>query len=215
MVLGTPVLASELQKDIDERRANKDNNCKQNAPTEYWVDRLRAGTHSRLCNGVSWLDGLFGDDKRFKGEDFSAKVSIGLKEDEVEGTDQRLRVRIRSKLPNASDRIDAFIGRVEEDSYISNTEVAQDRLKGFRDSELYAGNLGRRSRQNCDFQHANCNSYSPVCHYSTPQRMELLTNIVKQRYPHKFHDRNRGDVARTSGKVFQDTSILSTQATIS
>ena len=128
LVLAKPALASELQQDIEIRRANEDNNCKQVAATESWVDQLRAGTHSRLCNGVSWLDGLFGDEKRFKGEDFSGKISIGFKEDELEGSDQRLRVRIRSKLPNASDRIDAFIGRVEEDSYISNTEVSQDRL---------------------------------------------------------------------------------------
>jgi len=127
-----------------------DSRCKREAESEEWLDRMRAGTHSRMCYGASWLDGLFGDDERFQGENFSGKVSLGFKEDEVEGLDPRLRVRIRAKLPNVSNRFDAFLGRVEEDSFISNTEVAQDRLTnvGLRstndeDSEWLVG-LGYR-----------------------------------------------------------------------
>ncbi len=134
-----------------ESTKKKENGCKKNATSDIWVDRLRAGTHTRLCNTASWVDGLFGEEHQFNGEDFRGKISVGFREDEVEGLDPRLRVRIRTKLPNVSNRFNAFVGRVEEDSYVSNTEVNEDRLNnvGLRstnddDSEWLVG-LGYRS----------------------------------------------------------------------
>jgi len=102
--------------------------CKVNADSQEWVDRVRSRTHSGLCFTADWIDGLFGDEQEFDGESFRGKVSLGFREDEIEGFDPRLRVRIKTKLPNMSKRFNAFIGRVEEDSYISNTEVDQDRV---------------------------------------------------------------------------------------
>jgi len=143
---------AHLPADDDIQTSIKKNNrCLKRAQTEIWVDRLRAGTHTRLCNTASWVDGLFGDEEDFRGEEFRGKVSLGFKHDEIEGIDPRLRVRIRTKVPNASKRMNAFIGRVEEDSYVSNTEVNQDRLTnvGLRstndeDSEWLVG-LGYRT----------------------------------------------------------------------
>lgn len=131
--------------------SDKENGCLYKTESTVWVDRLRADTHTRLCNTASWVDGLFGDDQPFKGEDFRGKVSVGFRHDEIDGIDPRLRIRIRTNLPNMDSRLNAFIGRVEEDSYISNTEVREDRLNnvGLRstnddDSEWLVG-LGYRS----------------------------------------------------------------------
>lgn len=136
---------------VSETATTTANGCRKNPSSDVWVDKLRAGTHTRLCNTAWWLDGLFGDEERFRGEDFRGKVSLGFKHDEVEGIDPRLRVRIRTKLPNVSRRLNAFVGRVEEDSYVSNTEINQDRLNnvGLRstndeDSEWLVG-LGYRT----------------------------------------------------------------------
>jgi hypothetical protein len=127
------------------------NGCKIRRASHEWIDGLRAGTHSRLCNTASWLDGLFGDQQKFEGEEFSGKFSIGFKHDEIEGLDPRIRVRINTELPNVSKRLNAFVGKVEEDSYLANTEVRGDRLNnvGLRstndeDSEWLVG-LGYRT----------------------------------------------------------------------
>lgn len=106
----------------------KNYGCGVQADSNELVDRVRASTHTRLCNTAGWLDGLFGDREQFRGQDFRGKVAIGLKHDEIESLDPRLRVRIKTKLPNVSKRFNAFLGRVEEDSYVSNTEVSEDRL---------------------------------------------------------------------------------------
>lgn len=138
--------------DFEEENSDAEKNgCHRHAESKVWVDRLRADTHTRLCRTASWVDGLFGHEQPFKGEDFRGKVSVGFRHDEIDGIDPRLRIRLRTHLPNMSNRFDAFIGRVEEDSYISNTEVKEDRLNnvGLRstndeDSEWLIG-LGYRS----------------------------------------------------------------------
>ncbi len=144
--------SSTLPSDDKESNSDKDLgfNCYQESTSDQLLDRVRASTHTRLCNTAGWLDGLFGDQEEYQGERFRGKVSIGFRQDEVDGLDPRVRVRIKTKLPNMSKRFDAFLGRVEEDSYISNTEVNQDRLNnvGLRstndqDSEWLVG-LGYR-----------------------------------------------------------------------
>jgi hypothetical protein len=141
----------ELSSNADKEQAKDDNGCLAERASEEWVDGLRAETHSRLCNTAGWLDGLFGDDEKFEGEKFTGKLSVGFKQDEIDGLDPRIRVRIKAELPNVSKRLNAFIGRVEEDSYIANTEVSEDRLNnvGLRstndeDSEWLVG-LGYRA----------------------------------------------------------------------
>ena len=95
----------------------RDNKCGVAAESEQLVDTLRSQTHVRLCNTASWFDGLFGDKYLFDGEQFRGKVSLGFRQDEFDGFEPRLRIRIKTDLPNVSQRFSAFVGRVEEDSY--------------------------------------------------------------------------------------------------
>ncbi len=129
-------LGANRTPNADERK-EKDFRCKVPAESNELVDRVRASTHTRLCNTAGWVDALFGNQEQFNGEEFRGKISLGFREDEVEGLDPRLRVRIKTDLPNVSKRFNAFFGKVEEDSYISNTEVNEDRLNnvGLRSSD--------------------------------------------------------------------------------
>lgn len=141
---------------VKTKNRRRPEECVVKPDSEEWVDKMRSRTHSGLCFTADWVDGLFGDEHKFDGESFRGKVSIGFREDEIEGFDPRLRVRIKTKLPNMSKRFNAFIGRVEEDSYISNTEVDQDQVNavGLRstnddDSEWLIG-IGYRDPESRD-----------------------------------------------------------------
>jgi hypothetical protein len=120
----------ELKIDFIEPSDNpsKTPTCVFNTNGNKWIDGVREQAHLRLCRSVSWVDGLFGDKYEFDDDKFSGKLSLGFRHDETEGFDPRLRVRIKSRLPNVSTRLNAFIGRVEEDSFISNTEVADGQV---------------------------------------------------------------------------------------
>ncbi len=125
---GTTEQTANTLANVQSKREKRIKKCVSKAPTDEIVDRIRSGAHQGMCRSVAWLDSLFGDEYEFDDTDFSGKLSLGFRQDEYEGFDPRIRVRIRAKLPNASKRLNAFIGRVEEDSYISDTEVAQDSI---------------------------------------------------------------------------------------
>lgn len=118
------------------------------------MDEFRTSTHRNLCRSALWIDGLFGDEHEFDDRGFSGKLSAGFRQDETEGFDPRLRVRFKTTLPNVSSRLNAFIGRVEEESYVSNTEVSRDHVNavGLRsandDDDEWLIGLGYRNPNN-------------------------------------------------------------------
>ena len=138
---------------LDESKQDSvdDTQCDRQRSSSEWIDGMRASTHSKLCHTASWIDGLFGKKERFNGNDFIGKVSLGFRHDEIDGFDPRLRIKVKTDLPNVSKRFNAFVGRVEEDSFISNTEVSNDRLNnvGLRstgdDENEWLVGLGYRS----------------------------------------------------------------------
>ena len=146
-------------EEFDDEFTTEDSSEKQCIaipPTLELVDRVRSRTHENMCRSVAWFDGLFGDEHEFDDRDFRGKLAIGFREDEMDGFDPRVRVRIKTKLPNVSSRLNAFIGRVEEDSYISNTEVDQDSINtvGLRstndDEDEWLFGLGYRNPKDRD-----------------------------------------------------------------
>uniref|UniRef100_A0A7R9WUE3 Uncharacterized protein n=2 Tax=Craspedostauros australis TaxID=1486917 RepID=A0A7R9WUE3_9STRA len=64
--------------------------------------------------------------------------------------------------------------------------VPQERMEAYHGSTLYAGNPKQGGRGNCNHMQSYCHSLSPVCHYSTPDRMHALTNVVRQRNPTNY-----------------------------
>lgn len=125
-----PKLSDSANSVATTNQPNKNDSkrCYFQQEQDEWIDQIRLSTHGRLCRSVLWIDSLFGNEYEFSDQDFRGKVSIGFRQDEEDGFDPRLRIKIRTKLPNLSNRFNAFIGRVEEDSFISNTEVNQDKV---------------------------------------------------------------------------------------
>lgn len=115
---GNPVPANQ---EAAKEQANPQISCWPESQRRDWLEKFRARTHENLCRTVRWFDGLFGDDEQFDGRSFSGKVIVGVSEDERDGFDPRLRIRLKTKLPNVSKRFNAFIGRVEEDSFVSDS----------------------------------------------------------------------------------------------
>ena len=130
--------------------------CTYSTASSEWIDRMRSGTHSRICNTVSWVDSLFGDDHKFDDKNFTGKVSLGFRLDEDEGFRPKLRIKLNTRLPNVSNKYNAFISRVEEDGFISDTETDSDSVSeaGLRsnndDTAEWLIGLGYRDPNNVD-----------------------------------------------------------------
>jgi len=94
-----------------------------------WVDRMRLRLSQAACASSAWFDGFFGTERRY--EDYRAtygSVSLGTLWDERDGFDPRLRFRIRLQLPQADERLNAFIGRVDREEFVTGREEEFDAL---------------------------------------------------------------------------------------
>ena len=129
--------SSGASGDNNSNKAKTDT-CEGPKAQEHRIDRIRRSTHTRLCNTVRWIDSRFGDDHEFNDKEFTALVSVGFRQDESDGFDPRVRVRIKAELPNVSSRFNAFVGRVDGESYISNTETEGNRVNnvGLRSNDV-------------------------------------------------------------------------------
>jgi hypothetical protein len=88
-----------------------------------WVDWMRLRLSEAACSSSAWFDGFFGNTGRY--EDYRAtygSISVGTLWDERNGFDPRLRFRVRLQLPQADERLNAFIGRVDRDDYVTGRE---------------------------------------------------------------------------------------------
>lgn len=98
-------------------------NC---VPSYTGPDRLstfRDGTHKMFCRTVRSIDSWFGNEQEFDDSNFGGKLIVGFRQDEDEGFDPRVRLRLNAKLPNVSRRFDTFIGRTDNDAFIQDRKV--------------------------------------------------------------------------------------------
>ena len=90
-----------------------------------WLSHMRAGIYRTLCTSAAWFDGFFGN-ARFDDEYQATRgsVTVGAAWDERDHWDPSMRFRVHLRLPQLSERFDAFVGRVDPEEYV--TELRDD-----------------------------------------------------------------------------------------
>jgi hypothetical protein len=91
------------------------------------VEDVREALFEMTCYSARWVDGLFGDDHDFAEREVGGRVRLGVVWNQYDGLDPRLRFSVRTAFPNLSSRLNAFVGRVDEDNYISDSVTDADR----------------------------------------------------------------------------------------
>lgn len=133
--------------------------CKELQPgSDTMLERVRRTLAVTACASSAWLDGLFGDQFYYdQYRDTRGSVSVGTLWSEYDGFDPRVRARIRLRLPQWDERVSAFVGRVGEEDYITDTEGEFDalptRIFGGLEQESVLVGLGysRPERTGSDF----------------------------------------------------------------
>ena len=91
------------------------------------VEDLREALFEMTCYSARWVDGLFGDDHDFAEREVGGRLRTGIVWNQYDGLDPKLRFSVRTAFPNLSSRLNAFVGRVDEESYISDSLTDGDR----------------------------------------------------------------------------------------
>lgn len=99
--------------------------CEDKPAEQGWLSHMRAGIYRTLCSSAAWFDGFFGN-ARFDDEyqAVHGSVTVGAAWDERDDLDPSVRFRARVRLPQLSERFDAFVGKVDPEEYV--TELRDD-----------------------------------------------------------------------------------------
>jgi hypothetical protein len=90
---------------------------------DHVVDRVNRRLYTSVCGTARWFDGFFGDDRAFnEARTTYGYVNLGLLWTEYDGLKPRGRGRVHVDLPNLEGRAKAFVGRIDPDAYLSDTE---------------------------------------------------------------------------------------------
>lgn len=118
----TPAAASG-NNTPDESDADNEDACDAEVKGHPIQEQTRAVFRSWSCHSFRWFDGLWGNSHDFEEDAVRGWFIAGADYTQYDDIDPRLRVRVRAPLPNMNRRWDLILGRVDETSYVSDTEV--------------------------------------------------------------------------------------------
>ncbi|HLF57374.1 MAG TPA: hypothetical protein VI942_11065 [Thermoanaerobaculia bacterium] len=90
------------------------------------IDAARRRLFQTICGAALWFDGLFGEQRHVgAAERATGRLELSLTQSEFWGFKSRARFNVRVRFPNIDERLDAFVGRDDEDEFV------RDRNEGF------------------------------------------------------------------------------------
>jgi hypothetical protein len=89
---------------------------------DEWLDRVQNGVHDMVWKSAMHVDRWFGSEEppaAYQGA--SGSITPALLWDEFRGFQPKLRFRVDVPLPQLNQRFNAFVGRVDRDEYVSES----------------------------------------------------------------------------------------------
>jgi hypothetical protein len=124
---------AESEETVTRRPPVSDDPCEvRRAGEEERLDRFRREVYESVCEAAQWFDGFFGS-RRFDEEARQTHGRIGLQVvwDEYDGFDLDGRLKVRVDFPNLDRRVNAFLGREDEQAFLTGSEERLDFLPTF------------------------------------------------------------------------------------
>lgn len=131
---GEPATPSvDRSGETDETVAPSGDICEVSAPAdEPRLDQLRREMFETVCESARWFDGFFGS-RRYDEEarKTHGRAQLRLVYDEHDELEVDGRFRARYELPNLDNRVNAFLGREDEEEFVSGVDEGFDFLPDF------------------------------------------------------------------------------------
>ena len=162
-------MAAEEPQPVDPKEDQVDP-CHPDGESGAWIDIVQRGIFRSVCASARWFDGFFGD-ARFDQEAERAwgRLSIDAIHDEAEGLEGKVRFKAEVEFPNLDRRVNAFMGREEEEDFISGRNEGVEALP-----ELFRDDVDRDWLVGL--------GYRPVRGQGTSNRIDLRVG-VRVRFP--------------------------------
>lgn len=111
----------------EKQRLRESGPCGEEAPAdEKAIDATRRRLFQTVCGAALWFDGLFGEQRHVAAaQRATGRVELSLTESEYYGLKERTRFNARVRFPNLEERLEAFVGRDDDEEFV------RDRNEGF------------------------------------------------------------------------------------
>ncbi len=110
------------------------------------LDTMRQRIAETFCGATLWLDGMFGDEPDVENaRAVSGRVKLYTIHSEFEGTDVKVRLRVKYDLPNLERRLNLFLGREDEMDFVEDRResfAVRSAVFGLEDEEEWLAGLG-------------------------------------------------------------------------
>ena len=127
-----PVLAEaaadRMPTDPDESVEQARDACDRREADEELQEEAQDLLRSWSCHTFRWFDSWWGSEHEFDESEVSGWMLAGAEYRKYDGFDPRLRLKVRAPLPNLSKRWDIWLGRLDEEAYISDTDPRDDQF---------------------------------------------------------------------------------------
>lgn len=110
-----PLTAEEIEEIPELDR------CDWDFVDQHLQGKSRELLRSWSCHTFRWVDSWWGDEYEFDADEVNGWMTIGGEYRKYDGFDGRLRLKVRAPLPNMSSRWNVWLGRLDEDSYLTDT----------------------------------------------------------------------------------------------
>jgi hypothetical protein len=125
--------AAKTAATVEERRKEEKRRLREEGPCfepvaaeESAIEATRRRLYQTVCGAALWFDGLFGEQRHVAAaQRASGRVELSLTESEYYGVKERTRFNARVRFPNLEERLEAFVGRDDEEDFV------RDRNEGF------------------------------------------------------------------------------------
>ncbi|GEM_PF-1680650 len=122
-----PLATEEAPAEFDEPPISvADDPCDWISDIPHWQEDVRDFFRGVTCHTFRYVDGWFGHEIDYPEDEVAGFVRVGAEYEQYYGFDEKLKLRVRAPLPNASRRFDVLLGRGEDDEFISDTETQNE-----------------------------------------------------------------------------------------
>lgn len=117
-------------------------------PDQPLIDEAQRKLYETLCGAALWFDGLFGERNGrtiTSAKNTSGRLEISGLNSDYDGTKLRVRGNVRFDFPNLDRRLNAFIGRDDQDDFIRDRSeglALRSQFIDFADQNRWLAGLG-------------------------------------------------------------------------
>jgi hypothetical protein len=142
----SPPQPSTPRKMVEELTERKSPCAEPAADEEQMIDAARRRLYQTVCGAALWFDSLFGEQSHVAAaKNAYGRLELSAIDSQYWGFKERIRFDVRVRFPNIDERLDAFVGRDNEEEFVEGRSegfALRSQFRNFEREDRWVAGLG-------------------------------------------------------------------------